>query len=112
LRRRHDVVRAALEEATQRARPGVRAGDLDRAIRGVLDRAGLACLHHTGHGVGTSAQEHPWIIPRATDVLQEGMVIALEPGAYADGIGVRLEHVVAIGPDGARPLTSHSTELT
>jgi Xaa-Pro aminopeptidase len=40
------------------------------------------------------------------------MVVALEPGAYADGIGVRVEHLLLIEAAGARPLTTHSLDLT
>jgi Xaa-Pro aminopeptidase len=111
LRSRHAVVRRALDRGLQAVRDGALAGNVDRAMRDVLDSAGLRCLHHTGHGVGTAAQEPPWILPHDTTVLLEGMVIALEPGAYADGIGVRLEHVVAVEVDGPRLLTAHSVEL-
>jgi Xaa-Pro dipeptidase len=112
LRRRHDIVRRALEHGLARARDGAVAGQVDAAMRRVLERDGLRCPHHTGHGVGTAAQEPPWLIPGADAVLEEGMVVALEPGTYASGIGVRLEHLAVIAADGARPLTTHSLELT
>jgi Xaa-Pro dipeptidase len=111
LRRRLEAVRTALERGLETARPGVTAGAVDAAMRGVLDRAALTCPHHTGHGVGIAAQELPWIVPDDDTVLSEGMVVALEPGAYANGIGARLEHLVLITADGARPMTSHSVDL-
>jgi Xaa-Pro aminopeptidase len=112
LRRRHDVVRSALEAGMSAARPGTTAGEVDARMRAVLDRAGLECPHHTGHGVGTAPQEPPWLNPGEGAVLEEGMVLALEPGAYSDGFGVRLEHLVLVEPGGARPLTRHSLDLT
>jgi Xaa-Pro dipeptidase len=112
LRRRYDAVLAALERGLQAARPGITAGDLDRTVRDALASSGLECPHHMGHGVGTAPQEPPWIVPDDPTVLEEGMVIALEPGAYAGGFGVRLERLVHIGPDGARPLTAHSLSLS
>jgi Xaa-Pro dipeptidase len=112
LARRHSEVLAALERGISEARPGTTAQQVDRAIRDALDRHGLHCPHHTGHGVGTRAQEPPWLTPDDETVLEEGMVVALEPGAYGDGIGVRLEHLTVIESDGARPLTTHLLNLT
>jgi Xaa-Pro aminopeptidase len=112
LRRLHDAARAALDHGIAKARPGVRARDLDALIRSRLDEAGLDCPHHIGHGVGAAPQEEPWVDRDAQLTLEEGMVVALEPGAYADGVGVRVEHLLLIEADGARPLTTHSLSLT
>ncbi|HEX7291872.1 MAG TPA: Xaa-Pro peptidase family protein [Conexibacter sp.] len=112
LRRLHDAARAALEHGISRARPGIRARDLDALIRSRLDEAGFDCPHHIGHGVGAAPQEEPWIDRDAPLVLEEGMVVALEPGAYRDGLGARVEHLLLIEADGARPLTRHSLSLT
>ncbi len=112
LRSRHDAVRSALEAGIAAARPGISAGRLDSIIRDPLHKAGLQCPHHTGHGVGAAAQEPPWLVPSESTILEQGMTIAIEPGAYGDGFGVRLEHLVLIENDGARPLTTHSLDLT
>jgi Xaa-Pro aminopeptidase len=109
---RHRVVLDALESGLEAARPGVSTGAVDAAARSRLARAGLACPHHIGHGVGTAPQEPPWLSPGSETLLEERMVIALEPGAYSDGFGVRLEHLAVIETDGARPLTRHSLSLT
>jgi Xaa-Pro dipeptidase len=111
LRRRHDAVLAALEAGLDAARTGARTSAVDAAIRGVLAGASLECPHHTGHGVGAAAQQAPWLRPGEDAVLEAGTVLALEPGAYADGLGVRLEHLAVVTDDGARPLTTHSLDL-
>jgi len=111
LRDRHVAIAAALESGLERARPGATAGAVDAAIREQLAVAGLECPHHTGHGVGVCAQEPPWFVPCSDFLLKQGMVIALEPGAYAEGFGVRLEHLAVIEVGGARPLTHHSLSL-
>jgi Xaa-Pro aminopeptidase len=111
LRARHDSVRAALDAGIAAARPGVTAGAVDAAVRGRLEADGLSCPHHSGHGVGLSAQEPPFLTPGETTPLEEGMTIAIETGAYGEGFGVRLEHLVLIEADGARPLTTHSLTL-
>ncbi len=112
LRRLHDAARAALDHGIAKARPGIRARDLDALVRSHLDEHGLDCPHHIGHGVGAAPQEEPWVDRDAQLTLEEGMVVALEPGAYADGLGVRVEHLLLIEADGARPLTTHSLDLT
>jgi Xaa-Pro dipeptidase len=112
LRALHDSVRFALEAGIAAARPGVKAGEVDAAVRARLDEDGLACPHHSGHGVGFAAQEPPWLVPGDETRLDEGMTIAIETGAYGDGIGARLEHLVLIEADGARLLTTHSVGLS
>jgi Xaa-Pro aminopeptidase len=93
------------------AQPGTRAGALDAAVRAVLAEAGLDCPHHIGHGVGADPQESPRLVPGDETMLEEGMVVAIEPGAYTDGFGLRLEHLVAIEAGGPRVLTAHSLDL-
>jgi Xaa-Pro aminopeptidase len=112
LRRIHDAARAALEHGIAKARPGIRARDLDALIRSRLDEDAFDCPHHIGHGVGAAPQEEPRIDRDAPLVLEERMVVALEPGAYRDGVGARVEHLLLIEADGARPLTRHSLSLT
>ena len=104
----HAAALSALESAKAAIRPGVRAGDVDRAARAPMEALG-GYPHHTGHGLGVTVHEAPRIIPGSEAELAEGMVLALEPGAYGDGWGVRVEQVVVVtvrrlrGAVGARP---------
>ena len=86
-------------------RPGVVAGELD-----ALARAQLEFPHHTGHGLGTSWHEEPRLIPGSTTVLEEGMIVAIEPGTY-EGVGVRLEQVVLVTAAGCDVLSGHDLSL-
>jgi len=106
-REAHARARAALERALETIRPGIRAGDLDAAVR----EASPGYPHHTGHGVGTTTHEQPRIVPGSDRMLEPGMVIALEPGAYGEDWGVRVEHVVVVTEDGCDVLSGHSLEL-
>jgi Xaa-Pro aminopeptidase len=109
---RHRAVLDALESGLEAAGPGVNTGAVDAAVRSRLAGAGLVCPHHIGHGVGTAPQEPLWVLSGSETVLEERMVIALEPGVYSDGFGVRLEHLAVIEAHGAEPLTRHSLSLT
>ena len=107
-------------------KPGVRASEVDRAARTVLEKAGLGkyFTHSTGHGVGLEIHEPPGL-RKATSAsrrgkatlstdpkLEPGMVITIEPGAYIPGMGgVRIEDMVVVTSTGHEVLTHTSKEL-
>jgi Xaa-Pro aminopeptidase len=107
----HAAAERALRAGQAALRPGARAGDVDRGVRAEIEAAGHSYPHHTGHGVGFHWHEEPRIVPGGATVLEPGMVVALEPGAYRDGLGVRLEQVSVITADGSRVLSRHPLDL-
>jgi Xaa-Pro aminopeptidase/Xaa-Pro dipeptidase len=111
VRTAHAAAREALAVARAAIRPGARSGDVDAAARAVMAAAGLAYPHHTGHGLGLTVHEEPRIVPDSDSVLEAGMVIALEPGAYGHGWGVRVEQVVVVTAAGHELLSSHELDL-
>lgn len=104
---RHRAAADALARAIKVVCPGALAGDID-----ALTRAGLDYPHHTGHGLGATFHEEPRIVPGATAVLEPGMVIALEPGSYGEGEGVRVEQIVLVTDDGCEVLSRHDLALS
>jgi Xaa-Pro dipeptidase len=109
--RAHEAVLAALEQAIELCRPGVGCAEIDAAARRVVEAAGGTYPHHTGHGLGVAFHEAPRIFPGSPRVLEEGMVVALEPGSYVDGLGVRVERVVLVAADGPELLSGHDLAL-
>ena len=105
-REQHRASREALERGVAALRPGVKAGDLDAQLR-----AGLDYPHHTGHGLGGDFHEEPRVVPGGETVLEPGMVVALEPGSYGNGSGVRCEQICVITDDGCEVLSQHDLEL-
>ncbi len=103
----YEAVMVALDVGIGTLRVGVTAGKIDAVVRAVLRDAGYEYPHHTGHGLGFHWHEEPRIIPHSETVLEAGMVVALEPAAYADGRGVRVELVCAITSERARVLSTH-----
>ena len=104
----HAVVNAAVEAALQAARPGVKAHVLDDAARAVITEAGYGdyFVHRTGHGLGTTVHEPPYITASSQTVLEEGMVFSIEPGIYLpDRFGLRLEEIVYLRADGPEILS-------
>jgi Xaa-Pro dipeptidase len=76
-----------------------------------MEEAGGSYPHHTGHGIGVTFHEEPRIIPGSDRILEEGMVVALEPGTYGDGFGVRVEQVVLVTAAGPEILSGHELSL-
>jgi Xaa-Pro aminopeptidase len=100
------VVNAALRAGIAAVRPGVEAAVVDAACREVVRTAGYDYPHHSGHGIGYVRAEAPRITPTSSDVLEEGNVIALEPGVYIEKWGgFRNEHVLVVRRSGAELLT-------
>ncbi|HEY0415826.1 MAG TPA: M24 family metallopeptidase [Gaiellaceae bacterium] len=109
--RAHAASLDALAAARAAVRPGALAGDVDAAARGVLAAAGLSYPHHTGHGLGLTNHEEPRIVPGSGTRLEPGMVVALEPGAYGDGWGVRVEQIIVVTHAGHELLSGHDLTL-
>jgi Xaa-Pro aminopeptidase len=112
--RAYDAVLAANQAAFEAVRPGVPCQEIDRAARSVLTEAGYgdAFIHRTGHGLGLSLHEEPYLIEGNTLRLAEGMVFSDEPGVYFPGqFGIRIEDTVACTADGGRRLNEATRTL-
>ena len=110
----YSIVLAAHDAAVAAVRAGVAAGDVDEAARAVIREAGLAdrFIHRVGHGLGLEAHEDPSLDPGSETVLEEGMVVTIEPGVYVPGWGgVRIEDDVVVEARSGRLLTAASREL-
>jgi Xaa-Pro aminopeptidase len=103
----HTTCMEALSQGLDALRPGAMAGEIDALVRSVVRSGGYEYPHHTGHGLGFRWHEEPRIIPGAEVVIETGMVVALEPGGYRDGRGLRVEQVAVVTDDGARVLSQH-----
>jgi Xaa-Pro dipeptidase len=82
------------------ARPGKKASDIFAAARAAYDRYGLQLGHYAGHGIGATVNEMPWLVPSDETVLEAGMVICIETGAYAEEATGKCEKMMVIQPSG------------
>jgi D-alanyl-D-alanine dipeptidase len=113
-RRIHDLVRAAQEAGFQAVRPGVACQEVDRAARAVITDAGYGAyfIHRTGHGIGVTTHEPPYMIEGEDQPLVPGMCFSVEPGIYLPGrFGVRIEDIVTVTEDGGRRLNDTTREM-
>ena len=123
-----DTTKAALFAAVEKCTAGNRLGDVSHAVQECVEGAGMSVVRSlVGHGIGRDMHEDPQIPnygdPGRGPLLEEGMVLAVEPMVNAGGHGVRMgddgwaiysqdgslaahfEFTVAITADGPRILT-------
>jgi Xaa-Pro aminopeptidase len=114
IRSLYTAVLEAQEAGKQAIRPGVTAGDVDRAARNTLKRAKLDryFTHSLGHGLGLEVHEMPRLGKGEKTVLQEGMVLTVEPGVYVEGLGgIRIEDDVVVTSKGCQDLTTATRDF-
>lgn len=110
----YQLVLEAQMSAIESLRAGIKASDVDGAARRIIEQAGYGKQfgHGTGHGVGLSIHEKPRLSAKDQSLLEEGMVVTIEPGIYLPGWGgVRIEDTVLVLNGGCRVLTRTSKLL-
>jgi Xaa-Pro aminopeptidase len=110
----YELVRTAQAAALEAVRPGTPAKEVDAVPRTLIADAGHGERfgHGTGHGVGLEVHEAPRIASTSEDELAEGNVVTIEPGVYLPGeLGVRIEDLIVVTPDGHRNLSGLPTDL-
>jgi len=97
------VLKAHINLARTRFPRGTQGSVLEALSRQPLWMAGEHYLHGTGHGVGCYLNVHEGPIgfsARASQALEPGNVLSLEPGCYKDGrYGFRTENLVFVASD-------------
>jgi Xaa-Pro aminopeptidase len=102
------IVNEARKTAIEHVAVGMPIKELDGLVRALITEAkyGEYFRHSTGHGVGIAIHEAPAVNSSAAGVLEEHMVITIEPGIYVPSLGgVRLEDLVLVTANGPRVLT-------
>jgi methionyl aminopeptidase len=89
------VTEEALFVGVEQCRPGSHLGDVSHAIQSHVEAAGLSIVRSlVGHGIGRSMHEDPQIPnygePGTGILLEEGMVLAIEPMVTAGRQAVRV----------------------
>ncbi|MFF3644340.1 M24 family metallopeptidase [Streptomyces sp. NPDC002564] len=110
----HDVVREAQAAGCAAVRPGAACQDIDRAAREVITEFGYGerFIHRTGHGIGVTTHEPPYMIEGEEQPLVPGMCFSVEPGIYLPGrFGVRIEDIVTVTDEGGRRLNATAREM-
>jgi methionyl aminopeptidase len=127
------ATRESLELAVEQCAPGNRLGNVSHAVQERVERDGLAVIRSlVGHGIGRQMHEDPQVPnfgePDKGPLLEEGMVLCVEPMVAAGRHGVRMgddnwaiysedgsltahfEHTIAVTAEGPRILTPWHAE--
>lgn len=95
----YDIVLKAQLNAIEKARVGMKASEVDKLTRDVIEKAGFGkyFIHSTGHGVGLDIHEFPNINSKSDVIIEDNMVFTIEPGIYLpDEFGVRIEDTIVM----------------
>ncbi len=110
----YDIVKTAHDLAIDSIKPGISCRAVDSVARNYISSKGFGDYfgHGLGHGVGLEVHEKPVLSPRSDAVLEQGMVVTVEPGVYIPGWGgIRIEDTVAVTEEGCRILTRFPKDL-
>lgn len=113
-RKLFDHMMKAREIALSMVKPGTRCEDIDIATQDYFKSLGYgdAIRHRTGHGIGLGNHEAPFLSAGGDHVLEENMVISIEPALYFDDIGgFRHSDTVLVTKDGYEILTHYPVDL-
>lgn len=111
-----EVEREAQQAAFDAVRPGIPCEEIDATARRVLERHGFGpgyrlpgLPHRTGHGIGLSVHEAPYLVRGDRTPLAPGMCFSNEPMIAVPGrFGIRLEDHFHVTEDGAAWFTEPS----
>ena len=95
----YDIVLKAQLNAIENARTGMKASEIDKLTRDVVEKAGYGkyFIHSTGHGVGLDIHEFPFINSKSDVIIEDNMVFTIEPGIYLPNeFGVRIEDTIVM----------------
>lgn len=104
----YNIVLKANLAAIDACRPGQSLSHIDKIARQIIEQAGYGqyFTHRLGHGLGMTCHEFPDVSETSHTILEEGMVITIEPGIYLpEQIGIRIEDDIVITATGAKVLT-------
>jgi len=108
----YDVLWRATQAGIEAAKPGVRACDLFHAMSRVMSELSQegGDIGRLGHGLGMQLTEQPSLAAFDDTVLQENMVLTLEPSlSYGSGLMMVHEENIAVTPSGGRLLTERAS---
>ena len=110
----YNTVLKSQMSALSGVREGISCCGVDKIARDIIDKSPYKGTfgHALGHGVGLEIHESPVVSSKSNILLEQNMVITIEPGIYLKNeVGVRIEDMVVVEENGCHNLTNMSKEL-
>lgn len=95
----YEICKKSTIAAQNEVKAGMTAASIDKISRDIIDGEGYAenFFNRTGHGIGFSVHEAPYIKANNNLVLENGMAFSIEPGIYIPGkFGMRVENIIIV----------------
>ncbi|GAE87639.1 aminopeptidase P family protein [Acetivibrio straminisolvens] len=110
----YNTVLTAQKTALEGAVKGLKGKKIDAIAREIIYNEGFGFNfgHGLGHGVGIEIHEEPRLSPSGEIIMDDGMVVTVEPGIYVNGLGgVRIEDMIVINGNNPDVLTSSKKDM-
>lgn len=104
----YEIMMEARARAFELSVPGNVMGEVDAACNAIFKKAGYEdfLLHRTGHSIGVTGHEGPFLAEGYERVIEPGMFFTIEPGCYLPGVGgFRHSDTVLVTETGNESLT-------
>lgn len=111
---RYQTVLHAQLETIRQIHAGMLCGQADALARRIIQAAcPQECFDYgLGHSVGTEVHELPHLRPHSRQILQEQMVVTVEPGVYREGWGgIRIEDMIVVGSTPGAQVLTHAPKM-
>lgn len=98
-----NIVLEAHDKAIDAVKAGVKACEVDKVARDIIAEYGYGdnFIHSTGHSLGLDIHENPSLSLKDQTVLENNMIVTIEPGIYLEGeFGIRIEDMVLVDKKG------------
>ncbi|WP_407463377.1 M24 family metallopeptidase [Methanobrevibacter sp.] len=98
-----NIVLEAHDKAIDVVKAGVKACEVDKVARDIIAEYGYGdnFIHSTGHSLGLDIHENPSLSLKDQTVLENNMIVTIEPGIYLEGeFGIRIEDMVLVDKKG------------
>ena len=109
----YDIVYEAQKFGVENAKAGMKACEVDSLCRNIVKLSGYDFNHSVGHSVGKEV--HSGLVisyKNNNDIIEDGMVITIEPGIYLEGkFGIRIEDTCLVEDGKLVPLNKTSKEI-
>ena len=98
-----NIVLEAHDKAIDAVKAGVKACEVDKVARDIITEYGFGdnFIHSTRHSLGLDIHESPSVSLKDQTVLENNMIVTIEPGIYLEGeFGIRIEDMVLVDKKG------------
>ncbi len=89
-------------------RPGVSTRAVYELYRSIFNRLGMPPISFVAHSIGVNLHEPPYFGPFSDQLIEEGMVLGMEPLVYRSGhgFGMQIKDMISVGATGSRLLSN------